>query len=521
MVTEQGSFDYVIVGAGSAGCILAERLTRCGRHRVLLVEAGPRDSSPFIRMPRGFGRTLANPALTWYYLTEAEPEHAELGSQMWLRGRTLGGSSAVNGMIYVRGQPEDFDGWAVAGASGWNAAAMSAAYEELEQELDTSIQSCDSILSRAIIDAARSIGIPERHDARGVDGEGIGGTPCTIHCGRRVSAAHAFLRKAQARPNLRVETDVLVDRLLFKDDRVVGIQAGERCWSAGEVILATGAIESPALLQRSGIGPAKTLAAAGVDLVRDLPGVGSNLREHKLLSMQFRLNNWMSDNREFSGWRLIRNALRYGLTRGGPLARTYDLNAFVKSNPDAVRADAQITLSAFSLDFAAGGMKFEPFPGMQLFAYPLRPTSQGRIDIISPDPQVAPRIRPNYLATAYDRQVTVDLVHLLRRLAAAVPLAALIHSETRPGMTMADDDASILEAVRRDQSCAHAVGTCRMGAADDPDAVVDPRLRVRGIGGLRVMDCSVMPTQVSGNTNAPVMAMAIRAAQIIAEDANG
>jgi len=510
------NFDYIIVGAGSAGCVLADRLTRDGRHRVLLVEAGPRDSSPFIRMPRGFGRTLADPALCWYYRTEPEPEYAASGSPLWLRGKTLGGSSAVNGMIYVRGQPEDYQGWAAEGAIGWDAAAMGAAFAELESELPVSIPSRSTRLSRAAIGAAREIGLPERHGRRDVDGEGIGPTPCTIAKGRRMSAAHVFLRPAERRPNLVVKTGVMIDSLLVEGRRVVGVRARERIWRGGEVILSAGTIESPALLQRSGIGPAETLAQAGVPLVHALPGVGGNLREHKLAMLQYRLRARIDENREFSGWRLGRNAILYALARRGPLARTYDLNAFARSRPDVDRADVQLTISAFSLDLGAPKMRFEPFAGMQIFGYPLRPTSTGRIDIVSADAGTPPRIRPNYLATDHDRRITIDMVRLIRRMAAAPSLAAIIERETFPAEAMPDEGEAILSATRRDQSCAHAVGTCRIGT--DAHAVVDPRLRVHGLDGLRVMDCSVMPTQVSGNTNAPVMAMAVRAARIIAED---
>ncbi|SCW59727.1 Choline dehydrogenase [Sphingobium faniae] len=521
MADGQERFDYIIVGAGSAGCVLADRLTRDGRHKVLLLEAGPRDSSPFIRMPRGFGRTLADPALTWYYPVEDGTREGAT-APIWLRGKTLGGSSAVNGMIYVRGQREDYDGWATGGATGWDGAAMAAAFAMLERELPVGIPRRETPLSRAIVEAAGMIGLPERCERHAVDGEGIGPTPCNICHGRRMSAAHIFLRPAERRPNLRVETGILVDRLLIDGRRITGVRAGGRQWLGGETILCAGAIESPALLQRSGIGPAETLQAAGVPLIHALPGVGRNLREHKLVMIQHRLRRWMGDNRAFSGWRLAANVAAYALLRRGALARTYDLNAFARSRADVERPDVQITFSAFSLDLRADTMRFEPFAGMQMFAYPLRPTSQGSVDITGPDAGAPPRIRPHYLETEHDRRITVDMVRLMRRLAAAPPLAGLIAAETFPGDAMPDDDeAAIIAAAHRDQSCAHAVGTCRIGRADDPLAVVDPRLRVRGIDGLRVMDCSVMPTQVSGNTNAPVMAMAVRAATLILEDARG
>ena len=517
MAEDAGShYDMIIVGAGSAGCVLADRLTRNGRRKVLLVEAGPRDTSPFLHMPRGFGRTLADPRLTWYYPTEPDTHHDEARSHVWLRGKTLGGSSAVNGMIYVRGQPEDYDGWGAGGATGWNAPIMARAFRAVEEELQIEIPQRRTILTDAIIRAAGAAGLPERHDPVGVDGFGIGPTPATISHGRRRSAATAFLRPAERRPNLDVMTDAKVDRVAMDGLRATGIVVDGKIIGAGSVILCAGAIESPALLQRSGIGPAAILRAAGVPIAHDLPGVGGNLREHKLIMTQFELNRRIDDNREFSGWRLLRNALHYGLTRGGPLSRTYDLNAFARSGLSTRRPDIQITFSSFSLDLAAGKLAFDRAPGMQMFAYPLKPTSEGRIDIASPDPAAPPKIRPNYLATDYDRRVTIDAVRLMRKIAAAAPLDELVVRETWPGPIMGDDDQSIIAAAHRDQSCAHAIGTCKMGT--DDLAVVDPRLRVRGIEALRVVDCSIMPTQVSGNTNAPAMAVAWRAADLISED---
>jgi len=461
---------------------------------------------------------MANPSLMWYYDTEAEPQHAELGSAGWLRGRTLGGSSSLNGMIYVRGQKEDYDHWATHGAPGWDSQTMQRAYGELEKLMRTTIQVNETELLRAILQSAAAVGIPERHDPAKVDLEGLGFTPCNIWNGRRMSASHVFLRPAERRSNLTVVTDTMVDRLILDGQRAIGVVADSQSWLASkEVIVSAGTIESPALLQRSGIGSPDSLASAGVKLTRALPGVGKNLREHKVLSLQYRLRRRVDENHEYSGWRLAWNAVRYFATRRGPLARTYDLNGFWRSRPDLTRPDFQIVINAHSIDRGAVKPTMEPFPGMTILAYPLRPTSTGTVDICSPLKTVKPRIRPNYLATEYDQQVTVDMTRLMRKMARTAPLADLIEEETFPGPVMTDTNESILQAARRDISCAHAVGTCRIG--DDPMAVVDSRLRVHGMRGLRVMDCSVFPTQVSGNTNAPVMAMAWHAADLIIQDA--
>jgi choline dehydrogenase-like flavoprotein len=414
-------------------------------------------------------------------------------------------------MIYVRGQAEDFDGWAANGAPGWTGAAMAQAYDAIERVLPVTIPNRRTPLNDAIIAAAQAAGLRFRDGKKQVDGQGIGPTPATIWHGQRMSAARVFLGRAKGRSNLHIVTGVKAERILITDKRATGVIAGGQTYHGNEIIVAAGTIESPALLQRSGIGPAAILQAAGVETLHALP-VGENLREHKLITLQFRLSTRLDENREFSGWRLVRNVIGYLLARRGVLARTYDLNAFARASAKAQRPDVQITISAFSLDQHAGAMRFEPWPGFQMFGYPLRPTSTGSIAITSADPAALPGIRPNYLATAYDQETTVDMVRLMRRIARQPPLAGLIETETFPGTAMLDDPASIIAAAQRDTTAAHATGTCAIGS------VVDARLRVLGMTHLRVMDCSVMPTEVSGNTNAPVMAMAWRAAGLILED---
>ena len=533
-------YDYVIVGAGSAGCVLADRLTRDGRHSVLLIEAGPEDTSPLIRMPKGFGKLLGDPRHVWWF--DAQPEAGGPNTPArWHRGKTLGGSSAVNGMVYTRGDPSDYDAWEALGLTGWNWAAMGRAFKAIENHelgeaetrgvggpLHISPMHEPNTAGDAFIASAQAMGLPFKADLNDPsDQEGVGYAMRTIRNGARFSAAEAFLKPARRRPNLRVVTQTQVERLIFEGGRVVGVACRgpggafeARC--GREVILAAGALNSPKILQLSGIGPAAVLTAAGVQPRLDRPAVGRHMREHRVLFMQYRLKApHLSQNRELSGLRLVGNVLKYAALRRGVMAQAaYEVGAFLRSRPGLDRPDVQLLMGPFSLalkDASAGGPLPEALPGLQCLTLPLRPTSEGEVLISAGHADAPLTIRPNFLSTQEDRVSAIAGVRFVRRLAATGPLAQLIVEETVPGPDV-QSDADILTAYRLFGSPGyHAVGTCRMGAGDE--TVTDPRLRVRGVEGLRIVDCSVMPAIPSGNTNGPVMALAWRAADLILEDA--
>lgn len=533
----QGRFDYVIIGAGAAGCVLAYRLSEDPAVRVLLVEAGGADRHPFIHMPRGLAKIIANPALIWPYMTEAEA--ASNGAQeFWARGRTLGGSSSINGMVYVRGQATDYNALAqVTGDDAWSWDHVGSAYRALERHelgpaptrgsdgpLRITLPEERTELAEAAIEAGEALGLSRVEDVNDpLAGDRIGYMPRTIAGGRRQSAAVAFLKPVRQRPNLVVVTNHSVDRLVMDGTRAVGVRAlspeGPVEYHAErEVLVCAGALASPAILQRSGIGPADHLRSLGIDVIHDSPDVGGNLREHRGVVMQWRIPDALSMNREFRGGHLLMNVARYGLGRTGPMTgAAYDVGGWFRSRPDLQQPDSQILIAPVSFDYTSPKLAVEPIGGMNICVYMLRPESQGTVRIRSAEPSELPSVRPNFITADADQQAVVDTIRYARKLVSQEPLARLVQAETRPGPDY-ESEEEIHAAYRKfGYSNYHASGTCRMGS--DETSVLDSRLRVRGVEGVRVIDTSSFPFLLSGNTNGPAMALAWRAADVIMESA--
>ena len=530
-----GPFDYIVVGAGSAGCVLAERLSADPAVNVLLLEAGPADRSPFIHMPKGIPKVMNHPTLSFGFMTTPEKGNNNT-SERWARGRTLGGSSAINGMVYNRGQPADFDGIANIAGEEWGWRHIGRAYKSIENHVLGAAETRGdsgplritlnqpSPWGEAILAAGESMGIPRKADVNEPDnGEAIGYIPTNIWKGQRQSSAVAFLRPARSRPNLTVLNNVTVDRVVIEGGRATGI-AGRHggkatTWRARrEVILSAGALQSPAILMRSGIGPADVLKAAGVPMLVESPDVGANMREHRVVVMQYRLTDHkLSENREYSGPRLFANALNYFLRRKGAMTTSsHNLGAWMKSRPELDRPDIQLLIAPYSYDFS-GKAFLEKEPGMIVIGFLLRPESAGRVVITSADPDAELKIEPRYLTDQADQDCAVALFRSVRRLMSQPGLEEVVVAETAPGAANQSDE-QILDWWNTAGVCGHhAVGTCRMGK--DERSVVDSRLRVRGVSGLRIMDTSVPPVMPSGNTNGPMMAMGWRAAELILEDA--
>jgi choline dehydrogenase len=525
-------FDYVIVGAGSAGSVLANRLSADPRTKVLLLEAGPADRNIWIHIPIGYAKLFNHPTQNWNYSTAPEP-HLNNRRIMQPRGKTLGGSSSINGLLYVRGQAEDFDTWRQMGNAGWSFADVLPYFRRAEDSFlgNNEFHSAGGPLGvrethrhelvEAMIAAAGTQGIPRNHDYNGATQEGAGYFHTTSRNGRRCSTAVAYLKPARNRANLRIETEALATKLVLEGRRVVGVQyrqrGAERTARAGnEVILCGGAYNSPQLLQLSGIGPAALLQAHGIDVKHDLPGVGENLIDHLQARMMFRCTKAITVNDVLgTPWRQWMAGAQWMFTRSGPLTISAGHGViFFRTDQRMATPDVQIHFIGFSTDRI--GTRLHPFPGFTATVCQVRPESRGYCRIVSNDPAVAPEILCNYLATETDRRTNVEGLKILRRIMQAEPMRPYIAEEIAPGPSVSTDEEWLEFCRQYGTTVYHPVGTCRMGP--DTMSVVDQRLLVRGLAGLRVADASIMPTMPSGNTNAACIMIGEKASDLVLED---
>jgi len=529
------TFDHIIVGAGSAGCVLANRLSADPRNRVLLLEAGGKDDWIWFHIPVGYLFTIGDPRADWMFETQAIPG-LNGRTLKYPRGKVIGGSSAINAMIYMRGQAADYDGWRQRGLEGWGWDDVLPLFLAQEDHIAPPTEHHRSggewrveyprmrwdVLD-AFAEAAALEGIPPVIDFNGGDNSGAGYFQVNQKAGVRWSAARGFLKPVLGRPNLRLETGAQVTRVLVENGRAVGVAwtRDGRSFEAraeGEVVLAAGAVATPRLLELSGIGDGARLAALGLDTLRHLPGVGENLQDHLQIRPVFRVEGVSTMNALYASlWRRPLMALEYALLRRGPMSMApSQLGAFARSSPGRATANLQFHVQPLSLD--RFGEPLHPFPAITISVCNLRPTSRGSIHASSPDPLAAPLIQPDYLSTAEDERVAVESLKLVRRIVARAPLARFSPRQHGPGAEATTDEALLAAARDLGTTIFHPVGTARMGLAGDPLAVVDARLRVHGLGGLRIADASVMPAIVSGNTNSPTMMIAEKAARMIIED---
>ncbi|MGJ8623405.1 MAG: GMC family oxidoreductase [Yoonia sp.] len=529
--------DYVVVGAGSAGCVIANRLTANGKYSVILLEAGGRDLNPWIHIPVGYFKTIHNPAVDWCYKTEPDPG-LNGRSIEWPRGKVLGGSSSLNGLLYVRGQPQDYDRWRQMGNTGWGWDDVLPLFKRAENNergadefhgdagpLSVSNMRIKRPITDAWVKAAQAEGYPFNPDYNGASQEGVGFFQLTARNGRRCSSAVAYLNPARGRSNLRIVTHAQVDKVLLSGTKATGVQYTDRSGTTHqvvahrEVILSGGAINSPQLLMLSGIGAPDELKAQGIEVTADLPGVGKNMQDHLQARLVYKCNEPTLNDEVRTLFGQAKIGLRYVLTRSGPMTMAASLaTGFMKTHDDLETPDIQFHVQPLSAENPGKGA--DPFSAFTMSVCQLRPESKGEIRLKSANPRDYPAIIPNYLSTKTDCDTIVAGVKIARRIARQSPLAEKISQEFRPNADLPmDDDPAILDWARSNTaSIYHPTGTCKMGG--DPMAVVDAQLRVHGITGLRVADCSIMPEIVSGNTNAPAIMIGEKASDLILESAS-
>lgn len=530
-------FDYIVVGAGSAGCVLANRLSADPSKRVLLLEAGGKDWYPWIHVPVGYFKTLHNPLTDWSYRTEPDPG-LNGRSIDWPRGRTLGGSSSINGLLYIRGQREDYDHWRQLGNAGWSFEDVLPYFRKSEDQQNgaddyhgtgggLSVQNMRAKrdICEALIDAAEEIGVPRNDDFNGAEQEGAGYFQQTARNGRRCSTAVGFLNPVKSRSNLEVVTHALAEKILFDGTKATGIQMSVKGQSrdfklrdGGELILSAGAIGSPQILQVSGVGPGALLQQHGIPVVKEMAGVGLNLQDHLQIRTVYEVNVPTLNDEINSFFGRMKIGMQYVFGRTGPMSMgASQVCIFAKSREGLDTPDIQYHFQPLSAD--KPGIVMHPFPGVTLSVCQLRPESKGRIEITSPDPKVYPAIHPEYLSTQMDQQTAVDSIKFTRRLVKSKAMSPFIVREHLPGPEIVSDE-DILDSARNiAQTIYHPTSTCKMGS--DATSVVDERLRVYGIQNLRIADASIMPAIVSGNTNAPTIMIGEKAADMIIEDARG
>jgi len=537
MQTAEQSYDFIIVGAGSAGCVVAERLSASGRHSILVLEAGGTDHRFFVQMPLGYGKCFFDPAVNWNYKAEPDPGLAG-NADHWPRGKVLGGSSSINAMVWIRGHPADYDDWAALGNPGWGWSDVLPAFKAIEDNQaggnqwrgtggPLHVTSCENDvhpLTKRYLQATQEAGLPLNPDFNGASQEGVGVYQISTRNGRRMSAARAFLRPAMKRQNVRVEMRALATRLIFEGKRCVGVEyeqnGQKRVARAGrEVILSGGSINSPQLLQLSGVGPAEHLRALGIDIVHANDNVGRNLQDHIGINYTFKGREATLNQILRPWWGKLLVGMQYLVLRSGPLSLSMNnAGGFFRTDPSLARPNMQLYFQAFSTVIPKAGerpiLTPDPWPGFSIGLSNCRPTSRGEIMIRSANPRDYPKIVANALGSEQDTAEMLSAVKFVRHIAAQPAMKAFIVEEILPGPSITSDADLIQDFRKRSGTVYHPVSTCRMGP-DASAAVVDPRLKVHGVDGLRVIDASIFPENISGNTNAPSIMVGWKGAEIV------